>query len=397
MEQSDATVPKIVLLQTQAEAAGAQEVSRILGQGLQAKGYDVHYVYLFRRTAAFDLQSNAFFCALQRPNGVWTLLQMMAVLVRHLKALQPDVVLCFQHYGNLVGVLAGRLAGVGAIITNRNTAKSLVPRWVQLLDLMLGSVGLFNAIVITRTVEKEYRGYPSSYQSRIARIDHGFAPKITNLNRDAARRRLGLPVEAPLLGSVARLHPLKNLAAAIRLLSHDRTWHLALAGQGPERDRLAQLAASLGVADRLHFMGELATDEVAAFLRSLDVFVFPSMAEVFPLAVVEAAQAGVPVVSNNLDVVNEVLSIDGEPCALFADANDTASFAAAVRRLLDDTGLAATLSARAAKLADRYSLDVMVDAYVALIESELRNRASRGDRGRAQALPSNAPSSAQET
>src|SRR5207247_6357544 len=42
---------RLVLVQTQAEGAGAQEISRILGQGLDARGYDVHHVFFFRRTA----------------------------------------------------------------------------------------------------------------------------------------------------------------------------------------------------------------------------------------------------------------------------------------------------------------------------------------------------------
>src|SRR4029453_8347045 len=43
---------RVVLVQTQAEAAGAQEITRILGRGLTARGYDVYSIFLFRRTAA---------------------------------------------------------------------------------------------------------------------------------------------------------------------------------------------------------------------------------------------------------------------------------------------------------------------------------------------------------
>src|SRR5207253_2741046 len=113
-----------------------------------------------------------------------------------------------------------------------------------------------------------------------------------------------------LLGSVARLHPSKNLAAAIRLLPDRPTWHLALAGQGPARGELAALAAELGVRDRLHFAGELSPERVGVFLKGLDVFVFPSLAESFGLAAVEAAQAGVPVVANELPVLREVMAVD---------------------------------------------------------------------------------------
>ena len=112
--------------------------------------------------------------------------------------------------------------------------------------------------------------------------------------------------ELTMSGRIKLLHPGKNLGSAIKLLA-DRDWNLALAGQGPARAELAALAKSLGVADRVHFLGELAPDRIGFFLRSLDVFVFPSIAETFGLAVVEAAQAGIPVVANDLAVLHETL------------------------------------------------------------------------------------------
>jgi len=65
-----ATPPRprtVMLVQTQAEGAGAQEITRILGHGLTARGYEVHHVFFFRRTAAFDQQPNTYFCATERP------------------------------------------------------------------------------------------------------------------------------------------------------------------------------------------------------------------------------------------------------------------------------------------------------------------------------------------
>ena len=200
------------------------------------------------------------------------------------------------------------------------------------------------------------------------RIDHGFESKATSLGRDEARKAFGLPTDVVLLGSVARFHPDKNLEAAIRLLA-DRSWHLALAGQGAAREQLIDVAGSLGVLDRLHLVGELPADRIGDFLGALDVFVFSSLAETFGLAVVEAAQAGIPVVANDLDVLREVLSVEREPCALFVDVNDTQAFAEAVRRILGDRDLRTQLRSRAAKLSSRYSLDTMVRRYAALIEA----------------------------
>jgi glycosyltransferase involved in cell wall biosynthesis len=361
---------RIVMIQTQAEGAGAQEISRILGQGLTAKGYEVHHIFFFRRTAAFDNEPNAVFCALRRPSSIADVVRMFAALVEHLRKIKPDAVLCFQHYGNVIGALAARMAGVKAIVANRTSAKILEPRLTRWIDFVFGLTGVFKKIVVnSKEIEDEYRLYPRGYHARVQRIDHGFESKSSNLSRSAARREFSLPDDVVLLGSVARLHPLKNLDAAIRLLAINSEWHLALAGQGPARMQLERLAKLLGVRDRLHFMGELPPARIAVFLRMLDVFVFPSQAESFGLAVVEAAQAAVPVVANDLSVLHEVLAVDGMPCALFVDTTNPESFAEAVQRLLDDGELKVTLSSRGKELSQRYSLEVMVASYTALIET----------------------------
>lgn len=363
---------RVVLVQTKAEAAGAQEITRILGRGLTARGYDVYSIFLFRRTAAFDREPNTAFCAAQRPTGPVTLLKMFVALVRHLKELQPDVVLCFQHYGILVGTLAAHMAGTPIVIANRTSSKSLVPRWARAADLAFGLIGLFRRVVVNcRAIEQEYAAFPRRYRNRVMRIDHGFEAKAAALGRNDARKVLKLPADATLVGSVGRLHPGKNLAAAIRILP-GRDWHLALAGQGEARRDLAALAAALGVSDRVHFLGELPPARIGAFLRALDVFVFPSLAETFGLAAVEAAQAGVPVVANDIDVLRETLAVGGRPCALFVNANDTGAFATAVQRLVEDRQLAAVLASRGTQLSQRYSLGAMVERYAGLIEAVAR-------------------------
>jgi L-malate glycosyltransferase len=170
---------------------------------------------------------------------------------------------------------------------------------------------------------------------------------------------------------VARLHPLKQLDAALRVLPDHPGWALALAGQGPDEARLRGLAAQLGVAEQVRFVGEISPDEVANFLACLDVFVFPSSAETFGLAAVEAAHAGVPVVANDLPVLREVLAYQGEPAAILVDASDTAAFAAAIARVLDDPALGARLRRAGDGLKTRYSVDAMVDEYVRLIEQAI--------------------------
>jgi glycosyltransferase involved in cell wall biosynthesis len=365
---------RVLMLQTQAEAAGAQEISRILGRGLLSNGFEIHHVFFFRRTGAFDAQPNTFFCSRERPRNPVAVVRMFIGLVRHLRALKPDVVVCFQHYGNVIGVLAAKLAGVKAVIINRNSDRSLVPGWVRGLEFTFGLSGLFQRLVVnSASVEKEYAHYPTAYRGRVVRIDHGFETKTTALGSRQARDLLSLPRDVTLLGSVGRLHRTKNLHAAIKLLV-GRDWHLALAGQGPAREELIDLATSCGVRDRLHLVGELSPDRIADFLGALDVFVFPSSAETFGLAAVEAAQAGVPVVANDLEVLREVLAIDRQPCAALVDVEDVAVFADAVERIVGDTTFRTKLTSKARKLSERFSMDAMVGGYADLIRETVTGR-----------------------
>ncbi len=357
----------VALVQTQAENAGAQEIARQLADGFEKRGWRTRQIFFYRRTKSFDSDRNVFFCAAQRPASAFGVLAVARALYAELRRTRPDVVLTLQHYGNIIGAPVAKLSGAPLVVANQLSAPQVVPRGVALIDKALGALGAYDHIVVNSgQTDAAYRAYPASYARRLAHIDHGFRDKSVALPKDEARRRLGLPQEVPLLGCAARLHPLKQIDLAARLLVENTEQHLALAGQGEERARLAALTQSLGVGDRVHFLGELGGDQMGAFLAALDCFVFPSAAESFGLAPVEAAQAGVPVVANDIAVLREVLSVDGAPCALFVEARDTKAFARAVRRVLDDAALRASLTTAGQRLSGRYPLDGMIDAYVKL-------------------------------
>ena len=134
------------MVQTQAEAPARRKSPASSGMASRRSGYEIHHVFFFRRTGAFDQQPNTLFLRARAPAQSASLLRMFVSLLRHLRAVRPDAVVCFQHYGNVVGALAARLAGVKAVIINRNSARSLVPAWVRGLELALRPVpGCFTA------------------------------------------------------------------------------------------------------------------------------------------------------------------------------------------------------------------------------------------------------------
>jgi glycosyltransferase involved in cell wall biosynthesis len=360
---------RILVVQTQAENAGAQEISRLVGAGLAARGFDVHNLFFFLQSSTFETPPNTTYCAPSRPGTPLAFLRFLWTLARTIRQKRPDAILTFQHYGNAIGGAVARLVSPAPVIANQVSARLTMNGLVRAVDVVMGSLGVFKCITVNSLeMHGEYLRYPEGYRKRLKHVAHGFDQKSTEISKAAARQLFGLPGDGVVLGSVARLHPLKQLDAAIRILADRPHWHLALAGQGADEARLRQLAAELGVSNRVHFVGEIAPERVGAFLACLDLFVFPSRAETFGLAAVEAAHAGVPVVANDLPVLREVLSYQGEPAAVFVDASDTAMLAAAVSSVLEDSALNDTLRQNAKGLKLRYSVDAMVDDYVRILQ-----------------------------
>ena len=358
----------VLLVQTQAENAGAQEISRLLGAGLSARGYRVTNLFFFRKSDSFDEPPDTLYCAPSRPGHPLALLRMLWTLGSHIKTTRPDAVLTFQHFGNVIGAGVSRLVCRAPVIANQ-VSSALSMSWpVRTADIVMGSLGFFDRITLnSKDMEREYSRYPAAYRSRMVHVPHGFDDKALTLPKEAARERFNLPPDCTLLGCAARLHPHKRLDAAIRLLPDEPSWHLALAGQGADEARLRQLADDLNVSDRLYLLGEIPPRRMADFLACLDVFVFPTQAETFGLAAVEAANAGVPSVVTDLPVLREVLSFEGKPTALFVDASDHAKLSAAVSKILTDQTLSDELRQNAKGLKSRYSVDAMVEEYVRLL------------------------------
>jgi glycosyltransferase involved in cell wall biosynthesis len=362
---------KIVQVQTQAEAAGAQRVSDMVGDGLRERGHEVRTVFMYRKTAAYDGDPFADFILREPPRGLAGQIRASAGLMAYLRGARPDAVISYQHYGNIFGTIGGRLAGARHIIANQSGApqKRGIMGLVSRLDKWMGILGLYQASVVNSAwTEAQFADYPAIYRRRIRRIDHGVASPSMRYDKAAARAAFGLPRDAWLALSSGRLSREKNHIALVGALADLPDLHVALAGVGPEQERLAAFAAEHGVSDRLHLVGEVPPSRIFEFLAAGDAYVFPSVNETFGLAVAEAAIAGLPVVANALPVLREVLSTEeGEPAALFAEGADPAVIARALGELMGKPDLARRLADLGRGLAVRYSPSAMCGGYERLL------------------------------
>ena len=125
-----------------------------------------------------------------------------------------------------------------------------------------------------------------------------FMPASTH----AAKERLGLPHDRPVIGAVGRLSPVKGLDVLVRAVSLlDKGAILVLVGDGPERQVLGALACSLGVSDRVRFLGH--RDDREEIYPAFDVLCLPSRSEGLPRVILEAQSCGVPVVGSDVGAV----------------------------------------------------------------------------------------------
>jgi len=177
------------------------------------------------------------------------------------------------------------------------------------------------------------------------------------------RRRCGIPDDAPVVGTVARLVPQKAPevfvhACAAVARSHPDV-HFVLVGSGPLQSELDAAVATSVLAGRFHQISELR--DAASALGELDVFVMTSRFEGGPYAPLEAMRAGVPVVLTDV-VGNRDVVVPGES-GLLAPDGDADAIGRAVACVLGDDAIRTRLVAGAtARLAGAFDLRAMAEA-----------------------------------
>ena len=173
------------------------------------------------------------------------------------------------------------------------------------------------------------------------------------------------------IGTVGRLQDVKDQATLIEafaMLCARRgqargALRLAVVGDGPLRERLAQKAQDAGVADLVWFPG--ARNDIAELMRSFDVFALSSIAEGTPVTLLEAMACGRPVVATAVGGIPEVVQ-DGVNGAL-VPASDPQALADALATYVEDPARLAAHGAAARERIERhYSVAAMVGAYAAL-------------------------------
>lgn len=204
----------------------------------------------------------------------------------------------------------------------------------------------------------------SSLQTQTPKADHDTPHTAVPAQIDL-RTELGLAPNTKVVGFVGRLAAqkcLRDLIWAFHLLfqSLDDPAVLVIIGDGPERDDLAEFAQSVGCRHHVHFLGH--RSDAGLRLAQCDAFCLVSSFEGMSNSLMEAMSAGRPVVVSDIAANREL--VDHERTGMVVPLGDSVAIGKALRRVLTDHELAASIGGNAAaKMRSNYRVDRMVEQY----------------------------------
>jgi glycosyltransferase involved in cell wall biosynthesis len=367
-----------VLLVVESAAGGTGRHVLDLVGGLAARGCEVHLLYsplrmdsLFAERLTQLVRDTGVTCATIRarssihPSDLSAALQVRRYLRKH----GPfDLIHGHSSKGGALARLAAVGAGCRAVYTPHGlvTADPSVPLPKRLLYLVMEvALSRLTKRIITVSPEEHRSAARSGLgRRRMSVVPNGVdaGPDVTQAE---ARRRLGLPEDAVVVGFVGRLVGVKSPHMLIEAFADAAASvpaaRLVLIGDGPLMNPIRELAAKLGAADRVLFLGQCDAREL---YPAFDVFAICSRKEGLPYVVLEAMAAGLPVAataSAGVELLVEA-GVNGE----VVPRDDTSAFAEALRRLLSDASLRSRYATGARQRAARFTVSRMVEETLAV-------------------------------
>ncbi|WP_373541475.1 glycosyltransferase family 4 protein [Chamaesiphon sp.] len=179
------------------------------------------------------------------------------------------------------------------------------------------------------------------------------------------RCELGLPADVPLALFVGDIRiSRKNLDTVLQALVNVPQLHLAIAGAADGRNFYPQLAQTLGVSDRVHFLGFRA--DIADLMRSADMFVFPSRYEACSLVLLEAMASQLPIITATSAGGAEIITPE---CGfVLADPDDVGALSLAMNHLTKDPAARHQMGKAARSIAEQYSWTQMAHRYLEMFK-----------------------------
>ncbi len=282
-------------------------------------------------------------------------------LRRAIREFEPDVVISFLNYTNILTLAACRNLDCPVIVSERAD-----PRIIK-----IGPIWSFLRLITYRQA-----ACLVAQTATAADLFQHLAPgKVRVINNPVLKPARNLDEQVvipdpdrPTIVSLGRLYHMKGFDLALRAMAYlpitCAAWRLVILGEGQERKNLEKLRDELGLGDRILLPGQISDPQ--PWLAQAQIFLMSSRSEGFPNALCEAMAAGLPVISTDCPS-GPVNIITPEVDGLLIPPEDPRAMAAALERLITSEELRVRLAQAALGVADRFSLDSVLSSWDAVL------------------------------
>ncbi len=294
----------------------------------------------------------------------------MLPVVRKIIAGGYDFDLIDAHYfypDGVAAVMLGIYFGKPVVITARGTDINLIPKYLLPRKMILWAAHRASGIITVCRALKEALVEMGVHGEKIASLRNGVdLQRFSPIDRERGRSRLGLTRRTLL--SVGHLIERKGHHVVIAALAELPGVDLLIAGDGEERAALEAQVASLGLADRVRFLGVVGQEQLKDYYGAVDALVLASSREGWANVLLESMACGTPVIATNVWGTPEVVAAP-EAGVLMEERNPQALARAARRLFADYPDHGATR-----RYAERFSWDPTTEGQLAMFRSILSRR-----------------------
>lgn len=265
-------------------------------------------------------------------------------LCRLMRHREVDIVHTHLYHASRYGRIAAILARVPYVVATFHNVYNTTRFKQHCFNWALSKV-TDRVIAVSEAVKDHLVRYDHLHPASIMVLPNAIDLRVFGgHNKAEARRSLGVPSDAYLIGTVGRLELQKGhivlLQAMRELITECPEARALIVGGGSQEGRLRRLADDLGLSDRVIFAG--VRRDIPDVLSALDLFVLPSLWEGIPLALLEAMASGLPVVATRVGGVPEIIS--DRSIGILIDPGHPNQLVAAIMHCRDDRQSAARMA-----------------------------------------------------
>lgn len=258
-----------------------------------------------------------------------------------IKKIKPDIIQIQGITMTVPAVLAKKVLGIPYVISGRGC--DVYKSWPFKETISkLGFKNTDTSVALTGDMKKAMQKFSNK---RIEVVPNGIDTKKFNFDKYESREKLGLDHDKKIVLFVGRLEPvkgLKYLIEAISILKDTKNLELIVVGNGNEKHKLERLAEDLKLNENVTFAGKISNKKIPEYMAAADMFVLPSLSEGFPVVLLEAMAAGLPIVTTKVKGLPEI--IEDNVNGLLVLPKNPEELADKINLLLNDENLTKKIS-----------------------------------------------------